>query len=211
MPRARPFSYSENDIHLPRLESFFVELPSSPTRKSPTLHPILKYALHWSFHLSLIAMFETLFFWQFVSPSEDAALVNLIGNYTHGIFQTCANLTSEQQQSLRTLFGLFINQSVVDRIGTSALSSRNVYNWILLRNSWLYFVGITSIFLLIGATIYYKKKPMQWHIFLLENFALIVMLGLYEWMFFQTVVFSYKSVSIPELDKMITDKFVNQC
>lgn len=211
MPRARPFSYSENDIHLPRIDSFFVQLPSSPQHKPPQLHPVVKYALHWSFHLSLIAMFETIFFWQFVSPSEDQALVHLIGNYTQGIFQTCANLTSNQQQTLRILFGLFINQSVVDRLGSSAFQSRNVFNWILLRNSWLYFVGITGFFLLMATTVHYKKKPMQWRIFFLENVALIVMLGLYEWMFFQTVVFSYQSVSIPELDKMVTDKFVNQC
>ena len=192
------------------MESFFVELPSSPKR-APKQNRFLKYVLHWSFHLSLIAMFETLFFWQFVSTTEDQALIYLIGNYTQGIFQTCATLTPDQQQGLRMLFGLFINQTVVDTLGTTAFQTRSLFNWVLLRNSWLYFMGVSAVFLLLTASAVYTRKHVKWRVFLLDNLALIVMLGLYEWMFFQTIVFQYKSVSIPELDKMITDKFVNQC
>jgi len=156
-------------------------------------------------------MFETIFFWQFVAPSEDQALINLIGNYTKGIFQVCATLSPEQQQSIRSLFELFINQTLVDELGTTAMLSRSAINWIFLRNSWLYFVSVFSLTLMLGTSLYIMRKPVKWRLVMLENIALIVMLGLYEWMFFHTVVFQYKSISIPELDKRVTDEFINQC
>jgi len=213
MVRGRPLSYSESDIRLPRelSSSFFIELPSPPPPPPPSLHPAFVYVLHWSFHLSLIAMFETIFFWQFVAPSEDQALIDLIGNYTKGIFQVCATLSPVQQQSIRSLFELFINQTLVDELGTTAMLSRSAINWIFLRNSWLYFVSVFSLTLMLGTSLYIMRKPVKWRLVLLENIALIVMLGLYEWMFFHTVVFQYKSISIPELDKRVTDEFINQC
>jgi len=36
-------------------------------------------------------------------------------------------------------------------------------------------------------------------------------LGIYEWMFFSTIVLKYQAISMQELDRMVVDEFMAQC
>jgi hypothetical protein len=213
--KTRPISFSENDIHLTRFsiqEPLLLQITSqhtvSPKRESwlPLLH---YWALRFSFHLSLISLFETIFFWNFISKSEDQALINVINGYTSGIVSSCRNLTAPDKQTIAGLIALFLNQTTAADL--AAIEHRNAYNQALILNSWLYVCGITSIFSCLSVSNHLCKNEVNWRNLILENLTLVAFLGLYEWMFFSTVILKYQSISIQELDGLVINELLAAC
>ena len=221
--KTRPVSFSENDIRLPRFTSFslqeplLLQLPASPpslvnaiTPRKENWGPLLHYwALRFSFHLSLISLFETIFFWNFISKSEDQALVNIINGYTSGIIHSCQNLTVTNKEIVADIIALFLNETTAASVASSA--TRNAFNAVLVRNSWLYFAGITTLFAGLSVSNYLCKNDVNWRNLITENLTLVSLLGLYEWMFFSTVVLKYQSISIQELDTMVVYELLAAC
>ena len=221
LTRGRPVSYSESHMHILRIQSNLAPLlltPEPPKQEEePKEEPeTLIAALHgqglrFSLHLTLISLFETIFFWQFVSKTEDTALVKLVNSYTQGILNKCGNLTGQQRGVARDFVDLFINQTQTDAAGFAALTGRNAYNGILLRTSWMYFGIITALFMSLTAIGQCNRIKTHWRALIAENIALVSLLGLYEWMFFSTIVLNYQAISMPELDRMVVDEFMTQC
>lgn len=227
----RPVSYSESDIHLPRLAMPRVAslmLPlldgETPLRLSiqtptpPPPHRIVvwfntahRWALRFTLHIALISLFETVFFWQFVSTTEDQALYGLVDQYAGGVFQSCAALTPDQRASVRNLFDLFVNTTTIDVAGAAAAATRGAFNSALLLQSWGYFGGLAGLFALLATAAKLTRADIRWRQIALENLCLVIFLGIYEYMFFRTIVFPYKSVTIPELDQHVVDEFQAQC
>ena len=216
LSRGRPVSYSESHMHIPHIQSNLAPLLlTSKPELEPEPEPqsgLLVAAIHgqglrFSLHLTLISLFETLFFWKFVSETEDTALVNLVNSYTQGILNSCSNLTDQQRAVIRD----FINQTHTDAAGVAALTSRNAYNGTLLRESWMYFGVITTLFVSLAAISKCSRIKIDWQSLFVENIALVGLLGLYEWMFFSTIVLKYQAISMPELDRMVVDEFMAQC
>jgi len=221
----RPVSFSESDIRLPRLTSQFniqepllLQLPPSPpttqiqtvTPKKDNWVPLLHYwALRFSFHLSLISLFETIFFWTFISKSEDQALINVINGYTAGIVSSCRNLTVPDKQVIAGFIALFMNQTTAAQ--DIAVRQRNTFNQGLILNSWLYTAGITCIFSCLSVSNHLCKNDVNWRNLILENLILVALLGLYELMFFSTVILKYQSISIQELDGLVINELLAAC
>jgi hypothetical protein len=218
--KARPISFSESDIRLPRLttssfsiqEPLLLQLPASPpiTPKKDSWGPLLHYwALRFSFHLSLISLFETIFFWNFISKSEDQALINVINGYTTGIVSSCQNLTAPDKQVIADIIALFLNQTI--NAETNALDNRNAFNQLLVQKSWIYTGGITVMFMGLSVSNHLCKNEVNWRNLILENLTLVALLGLYELMFFSTVILKYQSISIQELDGLVINELLAAC
>ena len=215
--KTRPTSFSENDIDLRRFsiqEPLLLNLPASPpnpiTPKKDSWIPLLHYwALRFSFHLSLISLFETIFFWNFISKSEDQALINVINGYTAGIVSSCRNLTVPDKNVVAGLIALLLNQTMAADV--SAIDKRNAFNLILIRTSWTYFGGITALFAGLSVSNYMCKNAVNWQNLIMENLTLVALLGLYEWMFFSTIVLKYQSISIQELDGLVINELLAAC
>jgi hypothetical protein len=214
----RPPSYSESDIRLPRVASNLAPLVESPipspprrAKRVPTLVKAHRWALRFSLHITLISLFETLFFWHFVSVTEDLALYGLVDDYTIGVFRGCSALTAQQRAALLSVVDFFINTTRVDGAGLAAAQQRSAFNTALLRQSWGYVGGFAAFTVALGAGAVGRRVEIHWRNIAAENLCLVVLLGLYEYMFFRTVVFPYKSVSIPELDSHVVDEFQNAC
>lgn len=218
--KSRPVSFSENDIRLPKLTSFsfsiqeplLLQLPPSPpiTPKKDSWAPLLHYwALRFSFHLSLISLFETIFFWNFISKSEDQALINVINGYTAGIVSSCRNLTAPDKQVIADIIALFLNQTI--NAETNALDNRNAFNQLLVQKSWIYTGGIAVVFTGLSVSNRLCKNEVNWRNLILENLTLVALLGLYELMFFSTIVLKYQSISIQELDGLVINELLATC
>ena len=186
-----------------------LQLQSQSTQT--TAHPALNWTTQFTMHLMLISLFETVFFWMFVSKSEDTALTGLVNNYAAGILNSCANMTQEQRTTLVDIFNALVNVTVVNQQGFAATQGRLAFNDILVRNSWLYFGGLSSLLTVLAGAAVVTKQRLPWRHMMLENLGMVTFLGLYEWMFFRTIVYRYESVSIPELDQMVTNEFITEC
>ena len=83
---------------------FLAKKPSTPTVRvadaavqtdpPPTIR---EKALSICLHVSLIATFETLFFFQFVSGLADKGIVNMVDKYSAILFSGCKNLSTPIQ------------------------------------------------------------------------------------------------------------------
>lgn len=168
-------------------------------------------ALHFIFHLLLISLFETLFFWLFISQQEDQALTGLVNTYTGRAFSSCSNLTGQQRAEIRTWVSLFLNTSSALAMAETSAADRHTLNGILLRNSLLYFGGLTTTFGLLVSTALLRRLTLHWKRIVGENLLLVALLGLYEWMFFHTVALQYHAITPEELDGMIIREFEESC
>ena len=189
-----------------------MQLPPSPPLTPPkeSWLPLLHYwALRFSFHLSLISLFETIFFWNFISKSEDQALINVINGYTSGIVSSCRNLTVADKQVIADLIALFLNQTMTAE--TNALGQRNAFNQALVQKSWAYTGGIAVLFSGLSVSNHLCKNEINWRNLILENLTLVSLLGLYELMFFSTVILKYQSISIQELDGLVINELLAAC
>lgn len=168
-------------------------------------------AVHFLFHLLLISLFETLFFWQFISRQEDNALTGLVNTYTSRVFSVCSNLTTQQSADLRNWVSVFLNANTTLISAAASAEDRRTFNDILLRNSWLYFGGLATLFGLLTSTAHLRGLKVNWGKLVGENMGLVTLLGLYEWMFFRTVALRYQAVTPAELDGMIVTEFQAAC
>ena len=217
--RCRPISYSESHMHIPRIQDRLeplllpstIEVIELPDREWSWVKTAHAYAMRFSLHLALISLFETIFFWHFISQSEDTALISLVNTYAQRVLEGCATMTGAQRIAVRDVFDLFINQTLVDANSAVALTNRNTFNGILIRNSWVYFGSLVALFASTTAVGLYNRFPINWRAILLENLTLVTLLGFYEWMFFSTVVLQYQATSIQELDSMVVDNIQLQC
>lgn len=178
----------------------------APLQRPFYLDTAHRWSIRFTLHLSLIAIFETVFFWNVVAQSEDDALTSLIGSYTGGIVTGLSNLTAADRNAAAAALNALINIAAVNAQGAAAAADRNDYNTALLARSWTYFGATLGLCALLSALAKARRLPIQWRHVLLENVALVTLLGIYEWMFFHTVVFRYRAVSMEELDRNIVNQ-----
>lgn len=169
------------------------------------------WAIRFALHLILISAFETVFFWLYVSKSEDQALTSLINNYVTGAIMGCQNLTAPQRAQATAFLATLFNQTVIDTAGNAAAAARATYNGLLLRNSWLYFAAIAMMFATLAGTAKLRRLRVPWSHVVGENMVLVALLGLYELMFFRTVVFQYRATTMEELDQMVVGELMGAC
>jgi len=189
--------------------SLELSTPTSPNESC--LSFLHRWSLRFSVHLSLVALFETLFFWLFVSRTEDTALIKLVNSYVGGLLNQCASLNNSQQILFMDLVDIFVNQTQVQSRGDAAAATRSGYNGNLLLTSWIYAGFLGALATTLASSAVYRRLPIQWRQLGLENLVLILLLGIYEFMFFSTVVYPYESISIPELDQMLINEIDASC
>lgn len=204
---------SESDLDLVQFGEFSLNhTPEiSPDRYSSCLIVTHRWAIRFSLHLTFVSLFETIFFWKFVSIQEDNALTSLIDSYTNNIWTTCSTLNFEQKLVLKDFVHLFLNSTIIQHNGENSFLQRRSYNNTLIKDSWIYVGSIGVIWVLLSLAAIYQRIPIKWWYIILENIVLVSLLGMYEWMFFSSIVLKYQSISIPELDSQIINKFDNLC
>jgi hypothetical protein len=201
----------------PRPQALQIDIPPRQlTIPQPRLyclwcgHTAITWTLRFSIHLLLISVFETLFFWLYVSQSEDHALISLVNTYMTGVLDSCATMTPNQRAETSAIIGALINVTTVDSDGAAAAAIRTAYNDTLFRNSWLYVSALFTLCVLLGCAPC-RNRPLPWRTLILENLALVSLLGLYEWMFFHTVALRYRAITTEELDRMVIDELNIVC
>jgi hypothetical protein len=169
------------------------------------------WAVRFALHLTLISAFETVFFWLYVSKSEDTALTSLINNYVDGAIQGCRNLTVPQRAEASAVIAALFNATAINAAGIAAAADRAAYNDALLRNSWLYCSAIAFLFIVLSAGAGFRRISIKWSHVVGENVGLVALLGVYELMFFRTVVFNYRATTMEELDQMVVGELTGAC
>jgi len=163
-------------------------------------------------HLFLISMFELVFFFNYITKYEDKALIDVFNSLTNSVTNMCSNLNNQTKVIINDIFNIFVNTTNINQDALNAYDYRNMINHKLLINAILYFVGIAFINILLFTInkIYYKRK-INYRDILLDNIIMIIILGIYEYIFFSNIIFKYITISPEELTKNEINNFLLNC
>jgi len=151
-------------------------------------------------HLFLISLFELIFFFGFVTKFENKAIVQLIGEITNTAISSCNSLNTSDKQIIDYFLNRIVNSEQLLTNSNNAMTERNLYNNSLLIIGIAYFLVLLSLNIFIYTTNRcYFKRNINYKNICLDNCIMIILLGLYEYMFFSYIVFQYQTSSTNEL------------
>lgn len=172
---------------------------------------ILNYVLRFLFHITLLSLFESIFFFLYISKLEDSGINNTVGGFVQDAVSTCTNFTGSERIITNDIFSLFLNGTQIIGAGNAAESSRSTLNKILNTRAWIYVGGLSVLFLLGVAVAKLRRIKIKWSKLLVENFILIGLLAAYEYTFFSTVIFPYNPITGPEIARNAVLELQDQC
>jgi hypothetical protein len=207
VPLLRPPSYSDSFLILQTSQQKPQPAPLSVPISA--IRPRFDFAWWYEkivslfIHISLIALFETVFFFHFISKSEDSGLLKTVDGYVDDIADSCAAWPANVTVAVRDVLQMFVSPQNVSLAASVAAAGRNHYNSQLQMQAWLYFAGLTSLTAVMSAVALLRKMKFHWRRVILENIAMVALLGIYEFIFFRTIIYNYVSLSMPEIDEHI--------
>lgn len=162
-------------------------------------------------HITLISIFETLFYFLYVSSLEDNGIETTINTFINDASNQCLNITSLEIKIIDELLDPIINTSLIIANGNIEENNRIIYNNKISNKAWIYVGGMMSLFS--SAIIYVKirKIKVSWRNIIFENVAMVFLLALYELMFFNTIIYEYHPISTDEIARNAIQKIQNSC
>lgn len=172
---------------------------------------IVELIIKLLFHITLISIFETLFYFLYVSSLENNGIETTVNTFINGAANGCQNMSQGQIELIDDLLGPYINASSVIQQGNLEEADRLIYNQGISNRAWGYVVGVIGLFIV--AVIYTKirKISIKWKVVILENAAMVGLLALYELMFFNTIIYPYHPISTDEIGRNAIEKFQTEC
>lgn len=172
---------------------------------------ILTTLLRFLFHITLISIFESVFFFLYVSTLEDNGIKTTIRDLTNNYLTSCSNYSDFEKNITNDFLLLFINPTQVIEDGSDAYERRSITNAALFNRSWIYVGTLGSLFCTLALYASLRKLKIAWKELVLENIGLVLMLGLYEYMFFSTIIFPYTPISAPEIERNLVVNLQDSC
>ena len=162
-------------------------------------------------HIVLISIFETLFYFLYVSSLENNGIVTTVNTFINNAVTTCENMSPLQIQIIDDFLDPYINASQVIEKGDNEESQRMVYNELISRRAWAYVGGLLGLFVVVTGYIKWRRIKINWRYIIFENTAMVGLLALYEVMFFNTIIYPYHPVSTDEIARDAVEKFQSSC
>lgn len=186
------------------------EIISIKEEHPPCYHGIVLFIIKGSLHIFFISTFETVFYFFFVSKSEDNGIKSAFNVYYTPLVQSCGNWTNVTHGLLEDYISYGPNKSVIDTRGWAATSARDQQNTALLNLSGFYSVFCLAVFLIMALVARILQINVRWPKLLGEHFAFVALLGAYEYFFFRTIIYRYSTLSTDEINQYIYDG-IYQC
>lgn len=189
-----------------------IQTDFDPCIKSDLIEIIINKFILFFTHLFLISIFELIFFFNFVTKFEDKALVDVFNQMTNQATSICSSLNSNDKQIFDNFLGLFLNGTQINEQSIISYTTRQNYNHTLLIQSIYYFIFVCGINLvLVVLNCAWFQRLINYKTIILDNLVMITFLGIFEYLFFSTIVFKYQTISPNELNKQISDSIINNC
>jgi hypothetical protein len=163
------------------------------------------------FHLSLISIFESIFFFFYVSSLEDNGIGNTIHTFVDGAVQLCSNMTALDIQLINDFVDPFVNVTQIVIEGDSSQVARSQFNAGIMERSWEYAGGLAGMFLCLLCYVVFRKIEIKWGKILLENTLMVSLLGAYEVLFFNKIIYHYQPLTTEEIRRDAVEKLSKMC
>jgi cytochrome b subunit of formate dehydrogenase len=110
-------------------------------------------------------------------------------------------MTKEEITIVNEVLDPYINSTIIITDGNIAFALRNAQNNGLLNRAWIYVGVIGCAMVCVAGFAVYRKLRIPWLRICLENLGLVIMLGIYETLFFTTIVHPYQPVTGQEIER----------
>jgi hypothetical protein len=170
--------------------------------KVPVTPRIHLFFIKAAIHIFLVSVFETIFFFQYVSQKEDNGVLATINTYYQPIIQNCPNWNNQTRAVVFDLLEVLKYQNI-ELQGDVGKANRQSGNQVLLGNSLIGSAVCFAVMLAGTGYLTYKKTPVRWWVIVVENISMVLMLSIYEYIFFHFIVYNYSTISTPELNAYI--------
>lgn len=162
-------------------------------------------------HLTLISVFETLFYFLYVSSLEDNGIQKTVSTFINEAAISCSTLTPVEAQIVNDFLQQYINATLVIDAGNQQEVIRASYNKNISNRAWAYVGGLSGLFVVAAGYIRWRKIKIYWKQVVLENVAMVTLLALYELMFFDTIIYPYEPVSTAEIERNAVEVLQGAC
>ena len=162
-------------------------------------------------HIVLISIFETLFYFLYVSSLENNGIETTVNTFINDAVTNCMNLSPLEIQVIDDFLDPYINATQVIATGNNAGIQRMIYNELVSRRAWAYVGGLMGLFMALTVYIRCRRIKINWWYIIFENTSMVVLLALYELMFFNTIIYSYEPISTDEISRDAIRKFQGSC
>jgi hypothetical protein len=162
-------------------------------------------------HIVLISIFETLFYFLYVSSLENNGIVTTVNTFINNAVTNCMNISPLEIQIIDDFLEPYINASQVITEGDNTETQRMIYNESISRRAWAYVGGLMGLFMALTVYIRCRRIKINWRYIIFENTSMVVLLALYELMFFNTIIYSYEPISTDEISRDAIRKFQGSC
>lgn len=207
----RPLSFSEG--YVDKLLCDNIEISIQPVYNSPKVKQrdykkyIFKRLIMFLSHLFLIAMFEIIFFFKIVSNFEKDGVLNLITSAINPIINEIQKLNTTDKEYIISALNDIVNITQLDDLNNISIKTINKNNYGLYQIAWIYALVIGFIsFVLIFINLFKKKVNLVKVVF--DNLFIIVLLGLYEFIFFKTIILNYQFIDKTQLVYYVYNKII---
>lgn len=200
--RAQSFKFLEPELPLIQTEQ---EIPVR--RWDNVFNTILRFL----FHICLISIFETLFFFHYVSTLEDNGIINTMGSFSDSLIDSCQNISNENRSFINQYFGPYVNLFNITQNANIMYNIRIINNNKLYVLSWIYVGAISSAFVMFFTISKILKIKIHLLGLVLENVGFVFMLACYEIMFFSKIIMPYSPISSEEILRNTVYSLENKC
>lgn len=172
---------------------------------------ILEIIIKLILHITLISIFETLFYFLYVSSLENDGIETTVNTFINDVTNNCKNMSAGQIQIIDDILELYINSSIVIQNGNNMELERMNYNNLILHRAWTYSIIMTVLFIFIILYVGLREINIRWKKIILENILMVLLLAVYELMFFNTIIYKYHPISTEEISRNAVETLQNQC
>ena len=201
----RPPSYSDSFLIKPySINEYPILEPLAPLEPLEPPFYIL-FIMKCSLHILFISSFESIFYFLYVSVSENTGILKVIDVYYDPIVNHMSNWSNTSKLVILDILNYEINKTAIDNAGFVAFTNRNTYNNNLVNLSIIYSFVFLFAFTFMCFIIYIKKIKIKWKTLFIEHLTFICLLALYEYFFYVTIIYKYTTISTDELNQYIVD------
>ena len=146
------------------------------------------------------------------ATTSASVIFNVFNSLTESITSKCSSLSNDSKIIIDDIFKIFVNTTQVNENAIISYNSRMVVNNNLMTKAITYFIGVlvVNIMLICGNRCTINKK-INYKEIIIDNLIMIILLGIYEYIFFSNIVFKYLSISNDEIFQNFQNKFISSC
>ena len=158
-----------------------------------------------SIHLFLISAFETVFFFTYVAGKEDKGIEGTIDSYYTPIKNSCPSWSNTTRWLIYEVLSSGREIQKITDEGNDSYNSRMKINTQLLYYSLISSAVFLVILAGVTAALVCRGVKIHWLKTVTENIMMVLLLGLYEYVFFMAIIYNYNSISTNELNSYIVN------